>query len=71
MAETIYEYFLEVETKGPDKTALMHKEGDDYKGTTYKELMDTINRVAAHLRTLGFKKGDKAAIFSYNRPEWV
>ncbi len=71
MAETIYEYFLEVEAKGPDKTALMHKEGDDYKGTTYKELKDTINRVAAHLRTLGFKKGDKAAIFSYNRPEWV
>ncbi len=71
MAETIYECFLEVETKGPDKPALMHKEGDDYKGTTYKELMDTINRVAAHLRTLGFKKGDKAAIFSYNRPEWV
>ena len=71
MAETIYEYFLEVEAKGPEKTALMHKEGDDYKGTTYKELKDTINRVATHLRTLGFKKGDKAAIFSYNRPEWV
>ena len=29
MAGTIYECFLEAEAKGPEKTSLMHKEGDD------------------------------------------
>ena len=72
MPKTIYESFCKTATLHSEKVALMYKGKDnEYEGITYKELNDLVNRVAASVKNLGIKKGDKVAIFSYNRPEWV
>jgi len=71
MADTIYLSFLESAQKNPARTALMHKVGGAYQGTTYSELSRTVDQVAAGLAARGVKPGDRVGIYSYNRPEWV
>jgi len=54
-----------------DKIAIMEKSGGEYKGFTYKEFRSRVERVAAGLANSGAQKGDKIALMSENRSEWV
>ncbi len=51
-------------------TLLNRKEGKSWISYSSKDFYTTTHQVAASLIHLGFKKGDKAAIISTNRPEW-
>lgn len=71
MPESIYDYFKSSSDKFSNKTALMYKENDKYKNISYAQLRKSVDALAQNLQTLGINKGDKIAIYSYNRPEWV
>lgn len=71
-SQTIYESFHKSATLYPDKVALLHKnEQNEYEGISYNVLNESVNRIAASLIHLGIEKGDRVAIFSGNRPEWI
>ena len=53
------------------KPALMHKVGGGYQSISYSELADLVRRFAAGLTALGVRRGDRIALVSENRPEYV
>jgi long-chain acyl-CoA synthetase len=70
---TIPQMFRKVTEKFARETrpALMYKEGETYKGISYGELRRSVELFAFGLASLGLKRGDRVAIVSENRPEWV
>ena len=38
---------------------------------TYKEVAEQVKQVSLGLRALGVERGDRVALLSENRPEWV
>ncbi|NLU48238.1 MAG: AMP-binding protein [Syntrophomonadaceae bacterium] len=53
------------------QNALHYKEGDEWKGISWKEFGERIDNAAKGLLELGAKEGEMIAIYSENRPEWV
>ncbi|HNX29939.1 MAG TPA: long-chain fatty acid--CoA ligase [Syntrophomonadaceae bacterium] len=51
--------------------ALFYKEGDEWKGISWKEFGERIDNAAQGLLELGAQMNDMIAIYSGNRPEWV
>lgn len=51
----------------PDKTAIFFKQTK----ITFKELGETVKRLANGLRKLGLRKGDKVALYLPNWPEYI
>ncbi len=64
--ETLDEVLEEPVKKYPDKLAF--KKGNTTY--TYRQLKDTVNRLAGYLEKLGLKKGESFAVIGENRPEW-
>lgn len=58
------------EQYGEDHPAFAKKKNGKWNFVTVKEYIDLSNAVSAALLKLGFKKGDKIALVSSNRPEW-
>jgi long-chain acyl-CoA synthetase len=54
-----------------DKTALLHKQGDDWVEVSYAELGGIVREIALGLADLGIDKGDRVSILSHSRPEWT
>ena len=54
-----------------ERPVLMQKLDGAYRGIAYSELRDMITRFAGGLTELGIKQGQRIAILSENRPEWV
>jgi long-chain acyl-CoA synthetase len=50
---------------------LLEKRGDRYEGTTFAEMRSRVHRFAAGLLSLGLEKGDRAALISEGRNDWV
>ncbi len=71
MYKAIPELFFEVAKKYSKKTALSYKKEGVYFPVTYKELSRKVSIFAGVLQNLGVLKGDRVAILSENRPEWV
>ena len=42
-----------------------------WKNSTAGESVDRVNKIARYLRSLGLAKGDRAAVISGTRPEWM
>ena len=72
-------FFTQAETD-PDRIVYYQSiidENDDpsrirpKKSATYAEVKEKVNKVAAYLNKLGVKKGDRIAILSQSRPEWM
>ena len=64
--------FLTEEYKPAAEAFILHRKVEGkYKGITYNELKEETNSFAYGLSSLGVGKGDKVAIISENRPEWV
>ncbi|HTY91650.1 MAG TPA: AMP-binding protein [Methanocella sp.] len=69
IGKTIGDMFDEVAETYPDNDALVSlQQGKRY---TYREFQKEINRIAKGLLSLGFKKGDRVAIWATNIAEWV
>ncbi|MBD3414847.1 MAG: AMP-binding protein [Candidatus Aminicenantes bacterium] len=50
---------------------LWEKKGDHYKGTTYSEMKNQVDDFSAGLISLGLNKGDRVALISEGRNDWV
>jgi len=64
---TVDGLFLQQVARHPDRLALVFGE----RRWTYRELADRVGRLAARLAGLGLQRGDRIAILSENRPEYV
>jgi long-chain acyl-CoA synthetase len=69
--KTIPENFFLAAEKHGKKKALKYKRGDVYYSISFKKLVSRIKIAAKSFRALGIKPGDRVAILSSNRPEWV
>ncbi len=57
--------------KYPDNPYLLEKKADCYKSTTFRETKDQAFKIAAGLLSLGINKGDRIALLSESRTDWV
>jgi long-chain acyl-CoA synthetase len=70
-SKTMADMGLLAARKFGDTTALMHKVGDEWKHTSYTDFGRAIVDTGLGLIDLGIRPGDKVAILSNSRPEWV
>jgi len=54
-----------------DRPFLWRKEGGAFRPLTWRRTAAEVNRLARGLRALGVKPGDRVALISENRPEWL
>jgi len=54
-----------------DKFALSRKINGKYQGITHDELHREVLAFAGFLKSIGIEKGDRVALLSENRPQWV
>ncbi|MCB0494590.1 MAG: long-chain fatty acid--CoA ligase [Cyclobacteriaceae bacterium] len=55
----------------PKEKCLNIKTGETWKSYSTEEVIDEVNRLSAGLIKKGIKTGDKVALVSLNRPEWI
>ncbi|HVP92058.1 MAG TPA: AMP-binding protein [Terriglobales bacterium] len=55
----------------PTNVLMWEKKDGRYQGTTYLEARTLVHRFAAGLRTLGLGRGDRAALISEGRNDWL
>jgi long-chain acyl-CoA synthetase len=67
----LYQFLTEDYGKNSNRFVMMRKVNDKYEGITYPQFKEQTETFALGLAALGLKRGDKAAIVSENRPEWV
>src|SRR5205814_3210947 len=58
-------------TRGPERMVMQVKRDGRYQGISYGELQQQITAFAAALLEHGIQPGDRIALLSENRPEWV
>jgi long-chain acyl-CoA synthetase len=63
-------FFAQAERLG-DRSFLWRKEGSAFRPLTWRQTAAAVNRLARGLRALGVKPGDRVALISDNRPEWL
>ncbi len=71
--DTINTRFADAARKYPDRPALSHKPpgSKEWATLTYAEVAAQVKQVSLGLRALGVERGDRVALLSENRPEWV
>ncbi len=69
--QTLPQQFLATAQRWPEKCALRYKQGGAYRDLTFAQVATAIRQVASALMKLGVQPGDRLAILSENRPEWV
>ena len=69
--ETIGELFLKIANKYPDKEVLYYKHAGRYHGIKFREFLQKVEWFALGIESLGFSQGDKVALLSENRPQWM
>ena len=70
MAQTLIERFHERVSQHPERVALRHKVGGEWRDITWRDYGDVVARGAKALLAHGFQHGDKISLLSLNRPEW-
>jgi long-chain acyl-CoA synthetase len=70
-SKTMADLGLRAAQKFGDTPALMHKVGDEWQNISYAAFGDTISEIGRGLIDLGLQPGEKVAILSHSRPEWV
>ena len=71
MELTLPMLFEESVKKYPNNILMMEKQDGKYGSTTYKEMQPLIHNFAAGLLMLGLQKGDRVALISEGRNDWV
>ena len=69
--KTIIELLENSVQKYGNNPYLLEKRTDRYESITYKETKEKVYEVAAGLLELGIKKGDRIALLSESRTDWV
>lgn len=69
--DTLPQLFHFASTQFPSNTLFWEKKNAVYKGITYREIAEMINYLAAGLLKMGVEKGDKVALLSEGRSEWL
>ncbi|MCK5520442.1 MAG: AMP-binding protein, partial [Candidatus Marinimicrobia bacterium] len=54
-----------------DNIALQFKKDGEWKGISYREMLEKVDQIGLALFAAGLERSDKVAIFSPNRPEWA
>ena len=67
----LYEFLTEDYGKQAKNFLMMRKVNKKFLGITYSEFKEQTENFAYGLASFGIKAGDKVAIISENRPEWV
>ena len=67
----VVDLFLEAVDKFGPSAALRHRDESGWRDIAYHEVERRVGAVVAGLGALGLGRGDRAAIFSSNRPEWA
>jgi long-chain acyl-CoA synthetase len=70
-SKTMADLGLRAAQKFGDTPAFMHKVGDEWQNISYAAFGDTISEIGRGLIDLGLQPGEKVAILSHSRPEWV
>ncbi len=75
--DNIHDFFFKTAVEYKDNTvfnyfdqSVISKTDQAWKTITYNELLSNTKGIASYLIKKGFKKGDRIAIISENRPEW-
>ncbi len=68
---TINRRFADAAGRFADRPALSSKDGKGWATLTYADVEARVRRFALGLRALGVQSGDRVALLSENRPEWV
>ncbi|HXE73945.1 MAG TPA: long-chain fatty acid--CoA ligase [Candidatus Nitrosotenuis sp.] len=69
--KTIPQLFRQAVDKVGSRPFLGEKVAGSYQFRTYKQIQTLVHDFAAALIDLGLEPGDRVALFSNNRPEWV
>jgi len=69
--QSIPQLFEESVEKYPDNVFLWEKKSTEYRGSTYREVYDRVRAYAAGLLDMGIEKGDRVALISEGRNDWV
>ena len=64
------EFFIEQESKNPNKKFLYSKIKDKWVGNSYVEIKKKISKIASFLLKKQVNKNDRVLLISENRPEW-
>ncbi len=67
----VAELFLEAVDTHQKPAALKYKKDGAWHPISHREVYDDVKRVALALQALGINPGDRVAILSQNRPEWL
>jgi long-chain acyl-CoA synthetase len=72
MAERTLPRLFEESVKAyPGNVLIWEKAGERYEPTTYAQMRDLVHAFAAGLMSLGLRRGDRAALISEGRRDWV
>jgi len=69
--KTIIQLFEENVKKYPNNPLLMEKKTDKYETTTYTQAKNHVENYAAGFLSMGIQKGDRLALLSEGRNDWV
>jgi long-chain acyl-CoA synthetase len=69
--KTLIQLFEDCVTKYSDNVFLLEKKNNKYIGSTFKEIQDKVYQFGAGLIKLGVQKGDRIALLSEGRNDWV
>jgi long-chain acyl-CoA synthetase len=69
--KTIIELLEDSSSRYADNPYLLEKKTDRYEALTYKETKEQVYKVASGLLVLGIRKGDRIALISESRTDWV
>ena len=68
---TLPRHFESCAARFADNVMMWEKRGDQYESTTYADIRVLAHRFAAGLMSLGLEKGDRVALISEGRNDWV
>jgi long-chain acyl-CoA synthetase len=69
--KTLIQLFEDCVEKYSDNVFLLEKKNNKYIGTTFSELHKKVYQFGAGLISMGVQKGDRIALFSEGRNDWV
>lgn len=69
--KTLAELFLKAAEKHSRRDALNYKKDDAWHQISSTEMIESAEKIALGLYTLGLRKGDKVALLAANSPEWT